>query len=77
MPSSGRTSAASATTSWPSTAALPDEGSRIVERTLHSVVLPAPFGPSSPCTSPVGTSSDRPARAVTSAPLGRHPLPRR
>ena len=52
-------------------------GSRIVDRILHSVVLPAPFGPSRPWTSFSGTSNVSPASAVTSSPLGRHPLPLR
>src|SRR5438477_177360 len=57
MPICGRTARASSTTSWPSTKARPAVGSRTVERIFTSVVLPAPFGPSSPCTSlPAGAS---------------------
>ena len=38
--------------------ALPASGRRAVERMRRVVVLPAPFGPSSPTTSPLETSSE-------------------
>src|SRR5204863_6956164 len=62
--SSSRTSADSATTSWPSSSARPVSGSSSVARIRTSVVLPAPFGPSRPKTMPSGTSRSTPARAV-------------
>src|SRR6058998_923736 len=39
-------------TSWPATNAWPDVGRRRVARILISVVLPAPFGPNMPKSSP-------------------------
>ncbi len=65
-PISRRTVSASRTTSWPSTAACPLSGARMVERIRTTVVLPAPLGPSSPSTVPVATSSDTPSSARTS-----------
>ena len=46
------TSRASLTTSWPSTRALPEVGMSSVISILIVVVLPAPFGPSRPKSSP-------------------------
>ena len=44
--------------------AVPLVGISTVARTFTSVVLPAPFGPSRPCTSPCWMSSDTPSNAV-------------
>ena len=52
MPISGLTAFVSSMTSCPWTRAFPYVGSSTVERILTSVVLPAPFGPSSPWISP-------------------------
>ncbi len=69
MPISGRTAFVSATTSCPQTNARPVVGSSTVERIFTSVVLPAPFGPSRPCTSPTGIVSETPSSAVTGSRL--------
>src|SRR4051812_29015840 len=45
------------------TSARPPSGSNSVARTRTSVVLPAPFGPSSPKIAPSGTSRSTPASA--------------
>ena len=55
------------TTSWPSTRALPDVGISSVISILIVVVLPAPFGPSSPNSSPSPTSKLTPRTASTSS----------
>src|SRR6266487_4703057 len=52
-------------TSWPATNACPAVGSSRVARILMSVVLPAPFGPSMPNSSPSLMPNDTPSRAVT------------
>src|SRR5688572_12723759 len=51
-------------TSNPATAALPPSGRISVARILTAVVLPAPFGPSSPHTAPAGTWRSKPSRAL-------------
>src|SRR5947209_10699001 len=61
-----RTSSRSLTTSWPATAALPEEGFASVHSMLIVVVLPAPFGPRKPNTSPAATSKSTPRTACTS-----------
>src|SRR2546430_2850948 len=48
------------------TVAVPDVGIRSVVSTLMVVVLPAPFGPRIPKSSPSPTSNDRPSRATIS-----------
>src|SRR6266571_277012 len=63
-------------TSWPATNACPAVGRSRVARILMSVVLPAPFGPSMPKSSPSLMPNDTPSRAVTgpsesSLPFGR------
>ena len=75
-----RTASASRATSWPSTRADPASGASRVARIRTVVVLPAPFGPSSPYTVPGGTARSRPssarpvrnrlARAITSIASG-------
>ena len=60
-----RSRSASATTSSPATRADPPSGRSSVVRMRTAVVFPAPFGPRSPRTVPLGTSRSRPARAVT------------
>src|SRR5438552_18918254 len=60
-----RTDAGPRTTSWPSTSARPPSGRSTVARILTAVVLPAPFGPSSPKTVPTGTSKSMPLSAAT------------
>src|ERR1700742_3000172 len=61
-----RTPAGSATQSNPATAARPRSGRLSVDRISTMVVLPAPFGPSSPITSPRLTSKLTSCRATTS-----------
>src|SRR5580700_3606100 len=65
-PISRRTTAASRTTSRPSTSARPLSGSSRVVRMRTAVVLPAPFGPSTPSTVPRGTARSMPRSACTS-----------
>ena len=59
-----RTSRASLTTSWPSTRAEPEVGIRSVISILIVVVLPAPFGPSRPKSSPSPISKLTPAHGL-------------
>ena len=61
-----RTALASCTTSCPSTTARPPSGSSNVVRMRTAVVLPAPFGPSTPSTVPRGTDKSIPRSAWTS-----------
>src|SRR5262245_37072383 len=61
-----RTSSRSVTESWPATNAAPDVGRASVHSTLIVVVLPAPFGPRKPNTSPGATSKLTPRTASTS-----------
>ena len=61
-----RTSLGSARTSNPATVASPSSGSARVVRIRTAVVLPAPLGPSTAVTVPVGTSKSIPASAVVS-----------
>ncbi len=68
-----RTSSASRTTSYPPTDALPSSGRRSVLRMWTTVVLPAPFGPSSANTVPVGTSRSMPSRTTWSPNALRNP----
>src|SRR5262245_40751274 len=65
-PMQRRTAAASRTTSRPSTQARPPSGCRRVVRMRTAVVLPAPFGPSTPSTVPRGTDRSIPRSARTS-----------
>ena len=60
-----RTASAWVTTSSPRTEARPESGPRMVERMRTTVVLPAPFGPSSPSTVPASTSRETPSSART------------
>ena len=60
-----------ATTSWPSTRASPLVGSRRVISILIVVVLPAPFGPSRPKSSPRSTANETPRTASTSSGFRR------
>ena len=53
-------------TSKPATVAVPDVGLRRVVRMRRVVVLPAPFGPRKPTTSPSSTSRSTPSTATTS-----------
>src|ERR687894_804635 len=62
-----RTQRASWTTSWPSTRAVPDVGVRSVISILIVVVLPAPFGPSRPNSSPRRTVKLTPRTASTTS----------
>ncbi|MGC0375875.1 hypothetical protein RKD28_003391 [Streptomyces sp. SAI-229] len=66
-PMRGRTTYASRTTSCPATSIRPASGRSRVARILTRVVLPAPFGPSTPCTVPRAT--------VRSSPSSAGPLP--
>src|SRR5262249_23125048 len=77
MPMVRRTAAVSVTTSSPATRAVPEVGSRTVDRIRHSVVLPAPFGPRRPCTSPSGIARERPSRAARGFPPLRGKVRRR
>src|SRR5271166_4945909 len=65
----GRNVRASFTTSLPSTQAEPELGANRVVKILISVVLPAPFGPSRPKSSPSLISRVTPSRAIRS-PFG-------
>src|SRR4051812_24923584 len=67
-------SAACSTTSRPATVALPESGLRRVVSTRTAVVLPAPFGPSSPSTLPGATSRSTPSSARTSPKLLTRPV---
>ena len=58
-----RTLSGSASTSCPATHARPESGRSNVVRMRTAVVLPAPFGPSSPSTVPVGISRSMPSSA--------------
>src|SRR4051812_27273555 len=58
--------AGSSATSWPRISARPESGRTSVERIRIRVVLPAPFGPSSPKTAPSGTSRSTPPNACVS-----------
>ncbi len=62
-----RTQRASSTTSWPSTRAEPEVGISSVISILIVVVLPAPFGPSRPKSSPSAISKLTPRTASTSS----------
>src|SRR3954470_14535426 len=62
-----RTSSRSLTTSWPATRALPLVGFASVHSMLIVVVLPAPFGPRNPNTSPASTLKRTPLTASTSS----------
>jgi hypothetical protein len=59
-----RTDAASLRTSEPATFARPASARSNVARTRTAVVLPAPFGPSSPWTVPAGTATSNPSSAA-------------
>ncbi len=65
---SGRIASACVTTSSPSTHARPADGASSVVRILMSVVLPAPFGPRRPNSSPGRTSRSTSRRATKSGP---------
>ena len=65
-PINERTRWGSLMTSTPATRAVPPSGAMSVVRIETAVVLPAPFGPSSPSTVPVGTERSRPSSATTS-----------
>src|SRR3954451_743416 len=60
-----RSCAASRTTSRPATRAVPASGESRVQRMRTVVVLPAPFGPSTPSTVPGAASSSTPSSART------------
>src|SRR3954454_17142382 len=60
-----RTSVGWATTSWPATLARPRSGVDSVDKISTVVVLPAPFGPSNPTTSPRATSKEMSRKATT------------
>ena len=62
-----RTSSRSVTTSCPATRASPEVGLASVQSMLIVVVLPAPFGPRKPNTSPTATSKFTPRTARTSS----------
>src|SRR5690625_3164644 len=59
-----RTVTGSRRASWPATCTLPWSGWASVARIRTIVVLPAPFGPSTPRIAPVGTSRSTPSSAV-------------
>jgi hypothetical protein len=63
-PTRRRTAPASRTTSRPPTRATPASGRSSVASTRTAVVLPAPFGPSTPSTVPGRTARSTPASAV-------------
>src|SRR5512140_1338435 len=63
-PMEERTRSGSVAQSKPAIEALPDEGESSVQRMLMVVVLPAPFGPRKPKTSPSSTSKEIVSTAV-------------
>ena len=69
-----RTACASRATSSPATVARPASARSSVARMRTVVVLPAPFGPSSPSTVPSRTSRSTPSSARTSPPRVRNTL---
>src|SRR5690606_7919408 len=62
-PIRARTSRGRRATSRPATVARPASSRSRVDRMRTAVVLPAPFGPSRPCTVPVRTARPKPSRA--------------
>ena len=73
-----RTRFGASTTSWPSTRAVPLVGVSSVARMRTVVVLPAPFGPSSPNTEPGAMVRLRSSSATVSCVLPRpRPLEKR
>ncbi len=69
-----RTLSRSETTSCPATSALPPVGLASVQSMLIVVVLPAPFGPRKPNTSPAATSKLTPRTASSSPKDFLNPL---
>src|SRR5947208_7812378 len=65
MPRPARACGGNARRSWPSNSMLPLVGVRWPMRLRISVVLPAPFLPTTPTMRPLGTSIDRPRSATT------------
>ncbi len=61
-----RTAAGSRAMSCPATSPAPSVGARIPHNILIVVDFPAPFGPSSPNTSPWATENETPSTAVNS-----------
>src|SRR5512136_1627756 len=57
----------------PSSTMAPEWGGMSPEMRLRSVVLPAPFGPMRPCTSPTPTSSEAPSTAARPPKVRRTP----
>ena len=58
-----RTATGSFRASHPATSTVPESGRLSVAKILISVVLPAPLGPSTPSTDPLGTVRSTPLRA--------------
>ena len=58
IPSEARRSGATRVIGWPRQLSVPEFGRTNPQMTLNSVVLPAPFGPITPSTSPGDTSTD-------------------
>src|SRR5215208_2783117 len=50
---------------WPLTRTVPESGESTPERTFIIVLLPAPFSPTSPCTSPILAANDALSSAFT------------
>src|SRR6185437_14555368 len=67
------TAQASRTTSRPATGAEPASGRVSVVRMRTAVVVPAPFGPSTPRMAPRGTSGSSPASATVGPNRFRSP----
>jgi hypothetical protein len=64
MPICGSRSGRTRSITWPRQLSVPDCGVTNPQMTLNSVVLPAPFGPITPSTSPRWTSTDTFSSAV-------------
>ncbi len=64
----------SATTSWPSTVAVPPSGGKKQLSIFMVVVLPAPLGPMKPSTSPLLTANETSSTATSGPKVLRSPL---
>src|SRR5919199_5066598 len=61
--------------SRPLTRTVPESGESTPERTFIMVLLPAPFSPTSPCTSPILAANDAPSSAFTAPKDFEMPAP--
>src|SRR5512139_1181618 len=73
MPRAAMTWLGSPSMRRPSSVMDPAVGGMSPETRLRSVVLPAPFGPMSPCTSPASTRREAPSTAASPPKVRRTP----